>query len=340
MTNTNLKIKVNQNELIWDEENGLITFDGAPSLLFWDSAIELFFNTIEEVSGSDVSKTVYEVTGYRMGQLVSSYYQGRTDIEQILFEYRDIYKTAGWGDFILTYFSFEKKKVVVRLKNNWECRVIKATNKENRNVLLPSHWAGVFSGLLEQNLWYIVTNKETIVTDDFVEIEIFPSNRTPQKNIHDLARQKEQQSIMELEEKVKERTEELSLLVKELSSPIIPVLDGILVVPLIGKYSEDRLYSLIENALFEITRQKAKILLIDVTAIKHVNDLSINDIRRLIECVRLLGAECFIVGISPKIAIEVINSRVDAFKVRTFSTLQQGVEFAIGLNGYQLVKKP
>ncbi|TCN21177.1 hypothetical protein [Mesobacillus foraminis] len=92
MADSNVKVKVNKNEFVWDQEKGLFTFDGASALLFWDSAIELFLKTIEEVSGSDVSKTVYEATGYRMGHLVSSYYKGRTDIEQLLEEYSDIYK--------------------------------------------------------------------------------------------------------------------------------------------------------------------------------------------------------------------------------------------------------
>ncbi|MGD7025307.1 hypothetical protein ACQCVK_22550 [Rossellomorea vietnamensis] len=43
MTTTNEKVtvKVNSNEFIWNPKSGLFTFDGAPALLFWDSAIEL-----------------------------------------------------------------------------------------------------------------------------------------------------------------------------------------------------------------------------------------------------------------------------------------------------------
>ncbi|MGD6804976.1 hypothetical protein [Rossellomorea aquimaris] len=46
MTTTNEKVtvKVNSNEFIWNPKSGLFTFDGAPALLFWDSAIELFLN--------------------------------------------------------------------------------------------------------------------------------------------------------------------------------------------------------------------------------------------------------------------------------------------------------
>lgn len=252
MAEAKLEVKVNNNEIIWDVEKGSFTFDGAPSLLFWDSAIELFFNTIEEVSGSDVSKTVYEATGYRMGYLVSSYYQGRSDIDQILNDYREIYKTAGWGNFTITYYSYDEKRVSLQLTNSWENRVFKNTTKQDMKVLLPSHWAGVFGGLFQQNMWYKIKNSGE--SEELIDIEVFASETTPDTNIHDLARQKEQQNIMKLEEKVKERTEELTQLVKELSSPIIPIFDGILVTPLIGKYNEERIRDLFENVLTQLSQ--------------------------------------------------------------------------------------
>lgn len=76
-----------------------------------------------------------------------------------------------------------------------------------------------------------------------------------------------------------------------------------------------------------------------MTAIKTIDNLIITDFLKLVECVRLLGAECFIVGISPNLALQIVNNKFDRWKVRTFSTLQKGVEFAIGLNGFNLVKK-
>ncbi|MCI2255739.1 STAS domain-containing protein [Domibacillus sp. PGB-M46] len=338
MEKPNLRIRVNKNEIVWNEERGLFTFDGAPALLLWDSAVELFLNTIEEVSGTEVSKAVYEATFYRMGHLVSSYYQESKDIEQLLAEYSDIYKTAGWGSFTIAYYSFEEKRAVVQLKDSWAQRIFKNPNRKNTEVLLPSHWSGVFAGLFQQDMWYKV-NKSQAEGEEFDEIEITPSSITPSKNIHELARQKEQQSIKELEEKVEERTEELSALVKELSSPIIPVLKGILVIPLIGKYNQERISDLLENALIEISRQKANYLLIDVTAINSVDEFTMFGIQKLIESVRLLGAECFMVGISSKFAIEITNTKLKMSEVRTFSTLQKGVEAAIELSGFELLEK-
>jgi rsbT co-antagonist protein RsbR len=338
MGQSNHQIKVNKNEFVWDSQEGALTFDGAPALLFWDSAIELFLNTIEEISGSDVSTTVYEVTGFRMGKLVSSYYEGRTDVVELLNEYSEIYKSAGWGNFEIYEYSFEEKRAVIRIHNSWEHRIFKLAGKDEAGVLLPSHWAGILSGLFNQNMWYKMTKSQK-EGYDYDEIVITPSTVTVSHNIHELARKKEQESITELEKKVEERTEELSSLVQELSSPIIPVLKDILVIPLVGKYNEDRLSNMIEKSLVELTRLKAKYLLIDLTAIKNVDPYTIHGIQKLIQSIRLIGGQCFIVGVSAELSIQILSSNVKIEGIQSFSSLQQGVEYAIQQNGYELVKK-
>ncbi|WP_144475805.1 STAS domain-containing protein [Cytobacillus oceanisediminis] len=338
MGNPNYQLKVNKNEFVWNSLGGELTFDGAPALLFWDSAIELFLKTIEEISGNDVSKTVYEVTGYRMGHLVSSYYEGRTDVVELLNEYSDIYKSAGWGVFEIHDYSYEEKRAVVRIRNSWEHRIFKLADKNKVGVLLPSHWAGIFSGLFQQDMWYKMT-KSQLHGHEYDEVEIFPSDITISQNIHLLARKKDQESIIDLENKVKERTEELSSLVQELSSPIIPVLKDILVIPLIGKYNEERVSNMLEKSLTEVTRLKAKYLLIDLTGIKQVDSYSIHGIQKLIQAIRLIGAKCFIVGVSSELSIQILRSNINLDGIQSFSSLQQGVEYAIQQNGYELVKK-
>ena len=144
---------------------------------------------------------------------------------------------------------------------------------------------------------------------------------------------------MELEKKVEARTEELSSLIQELSSPIIPVLKGILVLPLIGKYNEERLTNMIEKSLVELTRLKAKYLLIDLTGIKNVDPYTIHGIQKLIQSIRLIGGQCFIVGVSAELSIQILSSNVKIEGIQSFSSLQQGVEYAIQQNGYELVKK-
>ncbi|MCF8890338.1 STAS domain-containing protein [Priestia megaterium] len=338
MKNPKVSVKVDTNEFIWDKNEGLFTFDGAPALLFWDSAIELFIKTIEEVSGSDVSITVLEATGFRMGHLVSNYYQDRFDIREVIEQYKDIYRNAGWGNVEIIYFSLEEKKVIIRLKNSWEHRIFKMIDRKQSVVLLPSHWAGVFSGLFKENMWY-ETKKSQSIGQDYDEIEITVSSTTPSSNIHKLAREKEQQLICELENKVEERTKQLTSLVKDLSSPVIPVLDGILIIPLIGRFTEERYEELIEKALHEFSRRQASHLLIDLTGMNQFDEFTIYGLERLISSIGLLGGECTLVGVSPSLSIQITKSEINLNNLISFSTLQQGVQYALEQSGFEIVKK-
>ncbi|KIL48300.1 STAS domain-containing protein [Jeotgalibacillus soli] len=338
MSDSIARIQVDTNEFVWKKDEGLFTFDGAPALLFWDSAIELFLKTIEEVSGSDVTTTVFEATGYRMGHLVSTYYKDIYNIEEILEHYSSIYRNAGWGNVKIAYYSLEEKKVVVQLKNSWEHRIFQSMDKNQAGVLLPSHWAGVFSGLFQEDMWY-KTVKSQINDEGYDEIEITASSTTPSGNIHNLTRQKEQKYINELESEVSQRTEELSSLVKDLSSPVIPVLDGILVIPLMGKFNEERFEELMQKALFEFTRQQAEYLLFDLTGLKYFDEYTIQGLQRLISAIRLIGGESILVGVSPSFSIQLINSNVDMQGINSFATLQHGVQYALEQNGYAITKK-
>lgn len=150
--------------------------------------------------------------------LATYLYAERYDIEEIINEYVNIYRNAGWGNVKIDYFSLEEKKVIVHLKNSWEHRIFKSMNKEQAGVLLPSHWAGVFSGLFKENIWFKI-NQSQLSGNEYDEVEISPSTTTASANIHNLARKKEQVYINELECKVRELTEELAALIKDLSSP-------------------------------------------------------------------------------------------------------------------------
>ncbi|MFT8322696.1 MAG: STAS domain-containing protein [Bacillus sp. (in: firmicutes)] len=338
MTDSVVQAKVNSNEFTWDRENGIFTFDGAPALLFWDSAIELFLHTIREVSGNDVSTTVFETTGFRMGELVSSYYKDRFTIEEILIQYSDIYRNAGWGNVHIHYYSLEEKKVIVHLKNSWEHRIFQTLNKDHASVILPSHWAGVFSGLFNDTMWYKV-NQSQLSGYEYDEIELFASSITPNQNIHDLARQKEQQYINELEQMVDQRTEELSTLVKNLSTPVLPVLNGILVIPLVGKFNEERMEDLLQKALYEFTKQRASYLLLDLTALIEFDEYIVHKLQGLVKAIELIGGECVLVGISASLSIHIVNTGVELKNIQSFATLEQGVEFALDQQGFDITSK-
>ncbi|MBN6188758.1 hypothetical protein JQN58_18060 [Aneurinibacillus sp. BA2021] len=54
-------------------------------------------DAIEEISGRDSAVLVLETAGYRMGEIVASYYSTTGNTVQVLTELPVIYGSAGWG---------------------------------------------------------------------------------------------------------------------------------------------------------------------------------------------------------------------------------------------------
>nr|WP_239587152.1 STAS domain-containing protein [Bacillus ectoiniformans] len=129
---------------------------------------------------------------------------------------------------------------------------------------------------------------------------------------------------------------ELENLVKELSTPIIPVLDGILVVPLIGKFDEGRANELLETALQGIVDQKANILILDVTGINAMDDFVIGLIEKVTQAITLIGAVPIVVGISAELSLQLTEKSIYLNELKCFATLKHGVHYALAIEGLQL----
>ena len=333
------KINVGVSEFKWDIENGIFSYDGGDAILFWIStAMKTFFDTIEEVSGDDAASVVLETTGFRQGLVVSEFYKNSNfSISEIASMIPDIYGSAGWGKIVVTEISEEKKTSVIRLQNSWEYKINKAQGKKFHGSFLPGHFAGLLTGLFDTNIWYRVV-KNQIEGDEYCEYEYFPSDITVTNNIHDLARRKESLEIQKLETIVEERTRELKELVREVSSPIIPVLEEIVVVPLLGKYDETRSQELIEKTLNNLPKYKARYLVLDLTGLgTHISEYTIDFIEKLGSAASLIGTETILVGISSELGMIISESQISFSRFNCFQTLQHGIYYALAQRGRKIV---
>lgn len=77
-----------------------------------------------------------------MGVIASKYFFERMDLENILIQFSDIYRNAGWGNVKITKFSKEDSRVIIELHNSWEHRVFKSINKDQECIIMPSYWTG------------------------------------------------------------------------------------------------------------------------------------------------------------------------------------------------------
>ncbi|MBT2682926.1 STAS domain-containing protein [Bacillus sp. ISL-37] len=324
----------------WDVKSGKFTFEGQDAVLFWiSSAMKTFFDTIEEISGEEASNLVFESTGFRQGLVVGQYFEKMKEVNvaEAANMITNTYATAGWGLTIIKDLDFETKTFTAFMKDSWEHKVNVAQGKKKGGSFLPAHYAGVFSGLFGTNIWYEIKQHQLEGHEHSV-IEYFPSDVTIADNIHQLARKKESEQIRKLEGLVEEKTAELKDLVNKLSSPIIPVLEGIVVVPLIGKYEEDRADQLIVNTLNRLPSYKASYLVLDLTGMdQEIGPHAVSLIEKIGSAARLIGTKTILVGISSNLGIEITQSKINLSKFDCFQTLQHGIHYAIGQMGRKII---
>jgi anti-anti-sigma regulatory factor len=110
--------------------------------------------------------------------------------------------------------------------------------------------------------------------------------------------------------------------IAELSTPLIPVAEGVLVLPLIGTIDAERAQRTTEQVLDAIVARQAETLLIDVTGVAKVDAFVVDQLLKIIRATALLGARSSIVGISAALAQTFVALGFDLRGVQTFSDLQ------------------
>ena len=115
---------------------------------------------------------------------------------------------------------------------------------------------------------------------------------------------------------------------EELSTPLIPLTDRIVVMPLIGAVDEqrvDRVISTLSNGM--ITRG-AQFAIIDITGVPTIDTHVASAIIKAAQVVRLLGAEAILTGVRPLVAQTLVGLEIDLSSIVTRSTLQSGIAYA------------
>lgn len=157
----------------------------------------------------------------------------------------------------------------------------------------------------------------------------------------------------ELEIRIQERTQELSqalarqqqeaivrenLLrtIREMSSPVLPILEGILVMPIVGTLDSERARRVVEDLLAGIERERARAIIIDITGLAVVDTAVANVLVQAAQAARILGAEPILVGITAAVAETLVQLGVE-MRLRTAATLQEGLQIALGLQRRKVI---
>lgn len=121
--------------------------------------------------------------------------------------------------------------------------------------------------------------------------------------------------------------------VEELSTPVIRVFEGVLLLPLIGAIDSARAQGIMEAVLKRVSEQEARVMIIDIAGVAIVDTQVADHLLRAYAAVRLLGAVTILTGISPNVARTMVDLGVDISAMHTRSRLADGITLALSLLG-------
>lgn len=110
--------------------------------------------------------------------------------------------------------------------------------------------------------------------------------------------------------------------ISEMSVPVLPITDSMLVMPLVGVLDAARLRRLQERALQSLESARAHTLILDITGVPMVDSQVAQGLIGVVQAARLLGSEVLLVGVHPEVAQAIIELGLNLSGLRTYNNLQ------------------
>lgn len=119
-----------------------------------------------------------------------------------------------------------------------------------------------------------------------------------------------------------------ALTLRELSTPLIPLSNNIVVMPLVGTIDTWRAQQIMEALLTGVAHHAAETVIIDITGIIYVDTQVAQALMQAAQAVRLLGAQVMLTGVQPQMALTLIQLGIDLQGIITHRSLQAGIDYA------------
>lgn len=126
----------------------------------------------------------------------------------------------------------------------------------------------------------------------------------------------------------RERTIRAHEQVAAFSTPVLPVKEGLLLVPIVGVLDEHRARQLAELLLAGIRSYRAQVVVLDITGVPQVDAHVANHVIAAVNASRLMGASVIVSGVSAPMAMTLVELGVNFGPIATAGDLQTAMEEA------------
>lgn len=133
------------------------------------------------------------------------------------------------------------------------------------------------------------------------------------------------ESMIERERLANEINKKNARIITELSSPVVPLQNGLAILPLIGNFDIDHSEHIMSHVIPRIADLDIDTLIIDFSGIAAIDAEIARRIFDVKDVLGLIGINTMLTGIRPDLAISVISAGIDLSSLTTFGTVQQAI---------------
>jgi anti-anti-sigma regulatory factor/HAMP domain-containing protein len=117
--------------------------------------------------------------------------------------------------------------------------------------------------------------------------------------------------------------------IEALSTPLIPIQNDVVVMPLVGEFDQERCDHLRESLVEQLHARGARVAILDLTGVPHMTEEVARGLIRVAKSVRLLGARAIISGVQPALALELTDGDVHLEGIEATRSLQDAIDSAV-----------
>jgi rsbT co-antagonist protein RsbR len=326
-----------------EERAGQVFLGGSRALLYSHVAVEMLRKQLFHQVGEELARAILAQAAHHGGwndaQLLMQE-QPFDNLESMLHAQYEHLSRSGFGTFELHEVALNKAQREVYMRVT--CKGSPEAESHRRLFGLGTqpacyHLVGYSSGWASAVLGMQILTVETRCAakgDPRCEFETLPYEDffVPEALFWKRAFESTSVSLaQELKEKLTTIESQLSIIERQrlalavLSAPILQLTDGVLTLPIIGAVDGDRAMLMTERLLDAIVRYRAFGVIIDVTGVESLEARTAQNLSRMAQAARLLGAKVVLTGIAPSVAQVLVAQDIRLADVRTCRTLKDGI---------------
>jgi hypothetical protein len=214
------EIELHNVPIVWDMENGNLSFFGIDSALFWtDPSLVYMLAPLAEEVGIELFRLI---VAYSSSFGTKEDYHGMVttlgdSFEEGFLAWGKAVSAAGWGTFKMPEYHPDKQQATVIVNNSWEIIMQRKLPSEKRwgAPFLQGKLIGIFNHAFGNGCW-ANDSCHYDSADARAEFKIFPSSKTIKNELKKLRYKRMMASEQALTAKVDQKTTELQKAKKEI----------------------------------------------------------------------------------------------------------------------------